>query len=76
MLFPIEFSQSIVRYYLIEFLYVKITFYVAGMLQDGLKKCSYNIFISSMFTCFLGGVNDTLAETLEEKLISGRLIFR
>ncbi|MNL20693.1 hypothetical protein D3C87_1419510 [compost metagenome] len=52
MLFPIEFSQSIVRYYLIEFLYVKITFYVAGMLQDHRKKCCYDIFISMMFTCF------------------------
>jgi hypothetical protein len=56
MLFPIEFSQSIVRYYLIEFLYVKITFYVAGMLQDIRKKCSSDIFISTMFICFFGKV--------------------
>jgi hypothetical protein len=56
MLFPIEFSQSIVRYYPIEFLYVKITFYVAGMLQDSRKKCSSDIFISTMFICFFGKV--------------------
>ena len=34
MAFTIAFSHCIVRYYQIGFLYVKITFYVAGMLQD------------------------------------------
>lgn len=58
MLFPIEFSQSIVRYYLIEFLYVKITFYVASMLQDYCKKCNLNNIILSVKTSFFERFNE------------------
>ncbi len=40
MLFTIEFSPSIVQSYPIEFLHVKITFYVIGMLQDSSKNAN------------------------------------
>lgn len=33
--FTIAFSPSIVRSYQIDFLHVRTTFYVAGMLQEG-----------------------------------------
>lgn len=67
MLFTVEFFHSIVRSYLIEFLYVKLTFYVAFMLQDREKKATVT---SSEFYL----ANHLIAENLYPYLIP-RVLF-